>query len=577
MIRFVQRSTGEIFRVLQESEQGMWLISHQEPAAPFFAASAIGLERIQTPAQFLEARQRQLTQAENQRLALIQPLLDDERCIADKSYRLSVIKEISASAKTTTKRILRIYYRYLARGELGSHPGRETKKHPDFDWAIQKFYFSAKRLSLRATYDMLLVQKHTDSGGRLREDAPSWNSFQHYYYSCGYHKKPEKIIAREGLTHYQRNCRPAFGSASDWKPQPGAAYQMDATEADIYLVSRFDRSSVIGRPYIYLAVDTTTQLITGVYVGLEAGELAVLKTLENAALDKVQFCQQYGIEITPGQWPNTGMPMEIITDKGKDFCSLRVQELCLKYGIEMQSLPPFRPDQKSAVEKSFDLLQARYKPLLRGKGVVEDDAQERWSTDYRAQAVLNLKEFTAIVIHCIIYCNSGRLLPSGKTPAQTWLGASLSLLHPNMAELHCFTLPRTTAKLARKGIAHNGLTYIPDNVASLCIGGRYEIAYDTSDSSTIFILENGRFISAKLSSKFDQFRGLAGSEIQALKKAQQKNHQVAKQSEVVASVAATHAVQTIIQTAERYRGDIQGGLAGEEVARNRESERSKLT
>lgn len=577
MIRFVQRPTGEIFRVLQESEQGMWLISHQEPAAPFFAASAIGLERIQTPAQFLEARQRQLTQAENQRLALIQPLLDDERCIADKSYRLSVIKEISASAKTTTKRILRIYYRYLARGELGSHPRRETKKHPDFDWAIQKFYFSAKRLSLRATYDMLLVQKHTDSGGRLREDAPSWNSFQHYYYSCGYHKKPEKIIAREGLTHYQRNCRPAFGSASDWKPQPGAAYQMDATEADIYLVSRFDRSSVIGRPYIYLAVDTTTQLITGVYVGLEAGELAVLKTLENAALDKVQFCQQYGIEITPGQWPNTGMPMEIITDKGKDFCSLRVQELCSKYGIEMQSLPPFRPDQKSAVEKSFDLLQARYKPLLRDKGVVEDDAQERWSTDYRAQAVLNLKEFTAIVIHCIIYCNSGRLLPSGKTPAQTWLGASPSLLHPDMAELHCFTLPRTTAKLARKGIAHNGLTYIPDNVASLCIGGRYEIAYDTSDSSTIFILENGRFISAKLSSKFDQFRSLAGSEIQALKRAQQKNHQVAKQSEVAASVAATHAVQTIIQTAEQHRGDIQGGLTGEEVARNRESERSKLT
>ena len=576
MIRFVQRPTGEVFRVLLESEQGLWLISHQEPATPLFVTSAEGLERIETPASFLEARQYALSEAERKRLALIQPLVDDKQCITDKSHRLKKVKEISASAGTTTKRVLRIFYRYLARGELGSYPKREPKKRPDFDWAIQKFYFSAKRLSLRATYDMMLIQKYTGGNGQLREDAPSWSSFQRYFYSNGYHKKPEKVIAREGLSHYQRNCRPAFGDAATWRSQPGA-YQMDATEADIYLVSRFDRTSVIGRPYIYMAVDTATQIIAGVYVGLEAGELAVLKTLENAAMDKVQFCQQYGIEITPGQWPNTGMPIEIITDKGKDFCSLRVQELCSKYGIEMQSLPPFRPDQKSAVEKSFDLLQARYKPLLRGKGVVEDDAQERWSTDYRAQAVLNLKEFTAIVIHCIIYCNSGRLLPSGKTPAQTWLGASPSLLHPDMAELHCFTLPRTTAKLARKGIAHNGLTYIPDNVASLCIGGRYEIAYDTSDSSTIFILENGRFISAKLSSKFDQFRGLAGSEIQALKKAQQKNHQVAKQSEVAASVAATHAVQTIIQTAERYRGDIQGGLAGEEVARNRESERSKLT
>lgn len=65
-----------------------------------------------------------------------------------------------------------------------------------------------------------------------------------------------------------------------------------------------------------MAVDTATQLVTGVYVGLEAGELAVLKTLENAAMDKVRFCQQYGIEITPEQWPSCGLPTEIITDKG---------------------------------------------------------------------------------------------------------------------------------------------------------------------------------------------------------------------------------------------------------------------
>lgn len=278
MIRFIQRPTGEIFRVLMESEQGLWLISHQEPAAPLFVTSAGGLERIETPASFLEVRQYALSEAERKRLALIQPLVDDEQCITDKSHRLKKVKEISASAGTTTKRVLRIYYRYLATGVLGSYPKREPKKHPDFDWAIQKFYYSAKRLSLRAAYDMMLVQKYTDNGGQLREDAPSWNSFQRYYYSRGYHKKPEKVISREGLSHYQQNCRPAFGSASDWRPQPGAAYQMDATEADIYLVSRFDRSSVIGRPYIYLAVDTATQLVAGVYIGLETGELAVLKT-----------------------------------------------------------------------------------------------------------------------------------------------------------------------------------------------------------------------------------------------------------------------------------------------------------
>lgn len=576
MIRFVQNPTGEIFRVLRESENGLWLISYLDPAAPLFVSSADGLERIETPAQFIEAQKRALTQAEDRRLTLIQPLLDDEKCITDRSHRLSIAKEVAANSCTTTKRVMRIFYRYLAKGELGSHPGREKKKRPDFDWAIQHFYYSAKRLSLRASYDMMLVQKYTNSNGQLLADAPSWNSFQRYFYSNNYHKKPEKIIAREGLSHYQRNCRPTYGNAAQWRSTLGC-FQMDATEADIYLVSRFDRSQIIGRPYIYLSVDSSTQLIAGLYVGLEAGELAVLKCLENAAMDKAAFCKRYGVEITPEQWPNMGIPSEIITDKGKDFCSARVQEFCAKYGIEMQSLPPFRPDQKSAVEKSFDLLQSRYKPLLRGKGVIEDDAQERWSVDYRTQAVLDLDEFITIVIHCVIYLNSGRLLSANKTPAQAWAGAAPSLLTVNMDELHCFTLPRTTVKLTRKGFAHNGLTYVPDNSTLLHIGSRYEIAYDPSDSSTIFIFENGHFLPTNLSSKFDQFQGLSWSEIRELKKTQQKNRQAARQSEVAASVAATQAVQSIIRAAEQNHEDIQGNLMGVEITQNRDAERSKLS
>ena len=185
---------------------------------------------------------------------------------------------------------------------------------------------------------------------------------------------------------------------------------MDATQADIYLVSRHDRSKVIGRPYIYLAVDTATQLITGIYVGLECDESAVMLCLANAAQNKVEYCREYGIEIDSSQWPSRGLPHEIITDKGSEFFGSRMQELCQKYGVEIQSLPPFRPDGKGLVEKSFDLIQQRYKPLLRGKGVIEPDAQERWSVDYRSQSVLTLDEFTKIVIHCVLYINSGRNL-----------------------------------------------------------------------------------------------------------------------------------------------------------------------
>lgn len=80
-----------------------------------------------------------------------------------------------------------------------------------------------------------------------------------------------------------------------WKHRIGS-YQMDATQADLYLVSSFDRSLIIGRPYIYLAVDTVTELIAGIYVGLESGETAVMACLANAAADKVAY--SFAVTIT---------------------------------------------------------------------------------------------------------------------------------------------------------------------------------------------------------------------------------------------------------------------------------------
>jgi len=169
---------------------------------------------------------------------------------------------------------------------------------------------------------------------------------------------------------------------------------MDATQEDIYLVSHLDRGIVIGRPNIYLAVDTATQLITGLYVGLESDETAVMKCLECAAMDKVEFCKKFGVVINAEQWPNTGLPTGIVTDKGREFFGPRMEELRQHYGVEVETLPPFRPDRKGLVEKAFDLLQQRYKSLLRGKGVIEPDAQERWSVDYRSQAVLDLEQYS---------------------------------------------------------------------------------------------------------------------------------------------------------------------------------------
>ena len=482
MSQFVERN-GELFKVLVLEGPGAWLISHDSPASPFFVGDMDAYQHTLPPS----AQGGELSAAGQKRLELIQPLLDaGDAAVMDKQYRLNVAKDMAERYSTTHRTVLKLFYRYLATGQLLSPKARAPSTNPDFDWAIRTFYFSAKKLSLRSAYEMMLLQRYTDFEGNLAPIHPSFGSFRAYFYSRNYHKSPRKIIARDGLTHFQRNCQPAFGSASEWRKSPGS-YQMDATEADIYLLSPGGEPF---RPYIYLAVDSATQLIAGAWAGVTCDESAVMRCLENACRDKVEWCEQHGVVIDPEQWPSHGLPYEVITDKGREFCGARMQELCRRYGVELIAQAPFRPDRKGLVEKAFNLLQERFKPLLRGKGVIEPDAQERWAVDYRNQATLTLEDFIQVLIHCIVYLNSGRTLSSGCTPAQLWQSSTPQLLDVDANSLYLMSLPRAAAKLTRKGLRVNGILYVPTDMDGLFLADTCSLSYDPANLSRVYLAEH---------------------------------------------------------------------------------------
>lgn len=567
-LRFVER-LGSIYRVLIEELNGCWLIDCNSPSPPFFEADCAKYDRVPTPESWMA---EQTTPAQAARLHMVQPLLDCDDCIADKSLRYRMAAEAAQQHQTTTRRILRLYYRYLATGRLIQKRAKQVSKNSQIiAQAIRRYYFGARRLSLRSAYEMMLLEDYVGPDGQLDSDAPTWSQFRHYYYEHNLHKSPQKIIAREGLTKYQRDHRPVWQSSSRWRPKPGS-YQMDATQADIYLVSRADRSVVVGRPYIYLAVDTATHLIAGVYVGFVCDETAVMACILQAASDKVEYCAHYGIDITSEQWPSVGMPSEIITDQGREFLGPRMAELCRRYGLEVLTLPPFRPDQKGTVEKSIDLLQARYKPILRGRGVIEDDAQERWATDYRAQAVLDLDDFTRIIIHSILYLNSGRLV-GGKTPAQAWLEMSPHLMAVDPQELYVQTLPRDSAKLTRKGIRINRMWYAPDDAADLTIGESYTIACDPSDLRCIHIILSDRICPCHTTSVGQV---LSVCEVDSVHEAAKTHEQAARLQETTVSISATQAIQAIVGEADSMRETIRQ-TDGDKDKEDKLAERRRLT
>ena len=580
--------SGERFREVFKCEDGSWLVSFDHPLEPRFVIKEDmeRLTRILPPAEYVRNKEKEPTAGQKKRLALLEGIVDDPECIMDRDKRNEKIRESAKENHTTVRRLQMLYYRALAGRPLVEErvlpPKEETLEQKNFSWAIEEFYFSAKKMSLKSAYDLMLLSRYTDQDGHLMDCAPSWYSFRHFFYGKNYHRKSRNTIARNGLSDYQRNKRPLFGSACEWKNRIGA-YQMDATQADIYLVSRLDRKAVIGRPNIYLAVDTATQLIAGVYVGLEAGESAFIKCLANAAMDKVAFCRSFGIEIDKDKWPSEGLPGEIITDKGREFIGSRMEELAMKYGIEFESLPPFRPDGKGLVEKAFDLIQQKYKPLLRGKGVIEPDAQERWAVDYRSQAALTLEEFTKVVIHCVLYLNSSRMIENCRnkdtepTAAALWMWQEQqgkSMMVPIAAEeLYLFGLPRKTITLSRKGIHHQGLMYVSADCKRLLektkASGKFQIAYDPEDVSRVYLVDGMEYHTFQLAEAYRQYAGATESEYQMEREQHKGSIREAKRKDTEGRLKMIRDIQKIVGRTECIGKDTIGQ---ESIQKNRRRE-----
>lgn len=209
---------------------------------------------------------------------------------------------------------------------------------------------------------------------------------------------------RQGEAKFDRNYRAITGNSRSEARGPGDTYQIDATIADIYLVSRSNPNILIGRPVLYFVTDVFSRMITGFAVGLSGPSWeGAMSALYNMVLNKVDLCRKYGIEISENEWPCQGIPAKLLVDNG-EMISKASNGIVLDLGIQIENTPAWRPDLKGIVENSFRLLNGQTKEMLPGS--VYPDFTERGGPDYRMDAALTLNEFIKVVITYIRKSNT---------------------------------------------------------------------------------------------------------------------------------------------------------------------------
>jgi len=272
-----------------------------------------------------------------------------------------------------------------------------------FQVATNKYYRTSQKKPLRQVYRLMLADfysvtvQESSQIEKIIRSSDSIPSFQQYYY---WFKKNEDtaldIKSRDGAKEYELKHRPLLGNSTLEAPGPGFRFQIDATTADIYIVSELERSQIIGRPTVYILVDVFSRMITGVYVGLESPSWnGAMMVLDSMVADKVELCKKHNITIESEDWPCSYIPEAIIADRG-EMEGYGVENLINNLNITIENTSPYRGDLKGIVERFFRTINERIESFL--PGAVMKDYRKRGDPDYRLEAKLTLKEINEIVL-----------------------------------------------------------------------------------------------------------------------------------------------------------------------------------
>jgi hypothetical protein len=209
----------------------------------------------------------------------------------------------------------------------------------------------------------------------------------------------ELYKARQGIRKTNLRHRTILGSARERINFPGHTYIFDSTIADVYLVSAYDRTKLIGRPVIYVVIDAFSSLIVGLRITLAGPNFDEARTaLYHGLNDKSAWLNWLNLEGMHENFPRACRPSYVFADRG-EFHSKTSREHAMSLQFSMEIAAPYRADWKSLVERMFKILNE--KTIHWVPGAVRERVKERGNRDVRLDAVLTLYEFTRIIaIEC---------------------------------------------------------------------------------------------------------------------------------------------------------------------------------
>ena len=280
--------------------------------------------------------------------------------------------------------------------------------------------------------------------------------------------------------------------------RPLEIVQIDHTKVDVIVVDEQTREP-LDRPWITLAMDVFTRMVTGFYLTMEdPSRLSVSLCLLHAVFDKSVWLREREID---NDWPIAGLPESLHTDNGADFRSRAFIRACRDEGINNIWRPPGTPHFGGRIER---LIGTQMGAIHLLPGTTQSNPNERGDYDSAKHSSLTLRElerFIALEItgqyHQMIHATLHR------PPIAVWReheGATPLRLPKDRMRFWISFLPEQERNLRPDGIHLFGLRYW-SSALTADLGRTKDkllVKYDPRDLSRVFVRRpTGNFVEAR--------------------------------------------------------------------------------
>lgn len=312
----------------------------------------------------------------------------------------------------------------------------------------------------------------------------------------------------------------------------GHQYEVDSTQADIWLVSAKDSNKIIGKPTLYFIIDRFSRLVVGFHATLDSPSWhGACEAFISIFEDPQDLAKELGVRFRGlAAHPAVGLaPCELIADRGGEYVGAMSDKLTSGIRVSVVNLPANMCSLKGLVECLFRQNHVTLRDVAPGYQPPAE-ALKRFGADYEHDAEWTLDEFRAQVME-FVYLHNLRMHPKmplrlhaiedGYRPIPVEVFTKDALETGTMftaldaVDVYWQLLAQKRAIVTNAGVVLHGLYYSCAEIEQLGwlvkasdTRFRVEVKYDRRLTDRIFILNpetQGTFFTASLTPAYEMY------------------------------------------------------------------------